>query len=92
MTRLCEPCQSFVDNVSEVYGKGGYAEFDGSRIVRIKPVEGSTKTFDVTKVLPNTVIVPTSGEPQVLPGGQTSIRVVLRRSSRGWSVTHFGIL
>ena len=92
ITPKCKPCQAFVDNVAAVYEGGGSADFAGSRIVNIKRVGDPPPTYDLTKVLPKTVIKRPGAEPQTLPGGRTTIRVTLGKVDEEWVVTHFGIL
>ena len=92
MTPKCQPCQAFVENVADVYERGGSAEFAGSQIVRLKRVGGSPPTYDLTKDLPETIIRRAEGEPETLPGGRTTIRVTLDTQGQQWVVAHFGIL
>jgi hypothetical protein len=92
MTPKCKPCQSFVANVAAVYEAGGSAEFAGSKIVDIKRVGNPPPTYEMTKVLPKTVIKRPGAEAQTLPGGRTTIRVTLSKVDGEWAVAHFGIL
>ncbi len=92
MTPECKPCQAFVDNVSAVYETGGSAEFAGSKVVKIDRVDDAPPTYNLTKVLPKTVIKRPGAEAQTLPGGRTTIRVTLGKDDEEWVVTHFGIL
>lgn len=92
MTPKCRPCQSFVENVREVYDNGGSAEFAGSRIIQIKRVGDAPPTYELAKDLPDTRIRRPSGRTETLPGGRTTIRVTLGKEQGRWVVTHFGIL
>ncbi|MCW2736376.1 hypothetical protein [Nocardioides sp.] len=92
MTPECEPCQSFVANVEEVYSAGGSAEFAGSKIVQIRRIGDAPPTFNLTKDLPETTIHRAGGKTETLPGGRTTIRVTLGKAKDRWVVTHFGIL
>ncbi|WP_210649199.1 hypothetical protein [Nocardioides sp. SYSU D00065] len=92
MAPRCEPCQAFVDNVRKVYADGGSAEFAGSRVVSMVRRGSSPPTYDVTKVLPETIIKSGDGRTETLPGGRTTIRVTLGLTKGVWTVTHFGIL
>ncbi len=92
MTPKCKPCQSFVDNVREVYDNGGSAEFAGSKILQIKRVGDAPPTYDLAKDLPETKIHRPNGKTETLPGGRTTIRVTLGKEQGRWVVNHFGIL
>lgn len=92
MTPDCRPCQSFVQNVADVYQAGGTAEFDGSRIVQIRRVGDAPPTFTLTKDLPETVINNASGDTETLPAGRTTLRVTLGREAGAYVVTHFAVM
>lgn len=92
MTPKCKPCQAFVENVNDVYEGGGSAEFAGSKIIQIKRVGDAPPTYNLTKDLPETTISRGTGDPEVLPGGRTTIRVTLGKARGEWVVTHFAIM
>ncbi|MBD3944035.1 hypothetical protein [Nocardioides ganghwensis] len=92
MTPECRPCQDFVANVEQVYENGGSAEFAGSTIVDLERMAGNPPTYNLTKDIPETVILRPSGETQTLPEGRSTIRVTLGKVEGEWVVTHFAIV
>ena len=93
MTPNCKACQGFVASVREVYDAGGRAEFAGTEITRIQRSEQKPPTYDVSMNVPETVIYRSDdGEPDRLPPGKTTIRVILDKTKSEWLVSYFGIV
>ncbi|HEX5916876.1 MAG TPA: hypothetical protein VFY76_03435 [Nocardioides sp.] len=89
----CAACRSLANDVDDIYAGGGRIEYDGAKVVRIKPAGTQPPTFDVGLRLPATVIYRgPSGESDTLPPGKMTIRVTLKEAREGWTVTRYGVL
>lgn len=89
----CTACKSLAENVEAIYADGGRIEFDGSDIVRVQRSGAKPPTYDVDLALARTLIHrPGQAKPQLLPAGEMSIRVTLKKSQGSWVVTHYGVL
>lgn len=91
--RSCKACASFLTSVQDVYANGGSVEFGGSKINSVERREPKPPTFALTKTLPRTVIRREGGAaPEILPGGRTTLLVILKSKADGWAVSYYGIL
>lgn len=91
MTKPCEPCRSFADQVEALYSEGGRAEIDTFEAVRIKQqAEGINEYLVVTRAS-ETRIYDSSGAVQdSYTGGQQGLSVYLTQAGRGsWQVRQY---
>lgn len=87
MVGECDPCRGFATSVREVYEAGGHAEFEGARVTGVRKVARGHSVFDVTQSIPETRIFRAdASEPEVLPAGESRIRVTLERPRGRWVV------
>src|SRR6478735_5094659 len=89
----CAACKSLAKNVDDIYGDGGRIEFAGAKVVNLEESGSKPPTYDVGLRLPETRIYrQSSGQPETLPPGKMTIRVTLKETPGGWTVTHYGVL
>lgn len=92
MSLGCEACKGFMDAVADVHKEGGSVDFAGTAVVRIDQVAASPPSFDVLERVPKTRIRRGDGTETTMPAGTTTLRVVLKKGQRTWTVRYFGIV
>jgi hypothetical protein len=85
ISRQCEPCLKTIERIKAIYAAGGYIEWDGMEITKIRKIY--TKSYDVwVTAAPTNYKSSESAPMERLKGGRTKYMLTLRRTDDGFVV------
>ncbi|WP_162799400.1 hypothetical protein [Nocardioides sp. 616] len=85
ITRGCEPCQGAIERIAEIHAAGGFVEWDGMEITRIKKMY--TRSYDVWATSAPTRYKNSESSPvERFKGGPHKFMLTLRRTADGFVV------
>lgn len=81
----CDSCQKFADQISAIYGDGGYIQGGTERILSLKP-DSRTQWVVTIDSVPTKYVERDGAKPKTLPGGKYKSRLYLAHINGRWIV------
>ncbi len=84
ITRLCESCRRFADNVDRIYSEGGSVELKTLEVVRIERPAKDIDQYEVVRRVGETLVYDSAGAVQdSYTGGREPVTVFLTKADGG---------
>jgi hypothetical protein len=92
MSRDCQACTTYADQVKAVYSRGGDVEFGGSDVLQVEEDSSSPPTF-VVEVKASRLRINVPGEkPRVFPAATQRYRMTLANKSEAFVMRHYSVI
>jgi hypothetical protein len=82
----CDPCNEYADQVEQIYGAGGFIRTDGRTVTSVEKAELRGAYELRIESSPTKYKERAGGSVKSLPGGEATLRLVLRKRDGEWIV------
>lgn len=92
MSEGCSPCETYAEQVADVYDQGGRVEFDGSNVLSVEEEADSPPTF-IVEVDARTLRIEVPDEdPRTFPAATQRYRMTLARKRDGYTMRYYAVI
>ena len=92
LSKGCQACATYADQVSDVYDQGGKVAFGGSEVLAIEEDADKPPTF-VVDVKATKLRIDVPGDaPQVFPAATQRYRMILKRDASSFTMANYSVI
>jgi hypothetical protein len=92
ISKGCQACATYADQVSEVYDNGGTVKFDGSKVLTIEEDAPDPPTFTVEVRAAKLRINVPGEEPRVFPAATQRYQMILKAKSGSFTMANYSVI
>jgi hypothetical protein len=92
LSKGCQACATYADQVSDVYDQGGKVAFGGSEVLAVEEDAAQPPTFVVDVKATKLRIEVPGDAPQVFPAATQRYRMILKRDASSFMMANYSVI